>query len=248
MKLSRKVLAAFSVVAMLATAVTFTSCAEEEDENGMINRSGNTFTINYDNKSTDNSRGFLSFKTKHNSANALISVEEATCGGNGDPVVGFIFGLEQDKETKGYTFGIIGFSNRKAGGLSYYVDWCTDVNGATLSEGNDFKNTTGGDASQSIVTTWTAISGVDVGTAKNDYKIYVEMTNNEDGSYTLQLKKADKTNIGSPISIPNTYTKKTEATQTDIAAYANVYAGTSLKATITADGFVGEGVPVEYID
>lgn len=215
----------------------------------MISRSGNTFTISYTNTSADNSRGFVSFKTKHNSTNALISVNKATSGTNGDPVVGYIFGLEQDKETKGYTFGIIGFSNRKSGGLSYYVDWCTDVNGATLSEGNDFLNTTGGDASQSIVTTWTSIPEVDVGTTNNDYKIYVEMKNNEDGSYTLQLKKADKeTTIGSPISIPNSYTKKTEATQTDIAAYANVYAGTSLEATITADGFVGEGVPVEYID
>ncbi len=246
MKLSKILMSSVLAVSLV---FGFASCAEEEDENGMISRSGDVFTISYENTSDKNSRGFVSFKTKHNSTNALISVEKATSGGNGDPVVGYIFGLEQDSVTKGYTFGIIGFSNRTQGGLSYYVDWCTDVAGATLSEGNDFKNTSGSDASQSIVATWTAINDVDVGTANHDYKIYVEMTNNEDGSYTLQLKKADKTTaIGSPIAVPNILTKKTEATQTDIAAYANVYARTSLKATITADGFVGEGVPVEYID
>ena len=99
MKLSKKVLAAFSMVAALAMAVSFTSCADEEDENGVIEVSGNKATVNYTNESsTEYARAFRTLKQDRTDATCKITIDRAKSKGNGG-VVGFMFNESKAKVT-----------------------------------------------------------------------------------------------------------------------------------------------------
>ena len=99
MKLSKKVLAAFSMVAALAMAVSFTSCADEEDENGVIEVSGNKATVNYTNESSSEyARAFRTLKQDRTDATCKITIDRANSKGNGG-VVGFMFNESKAKVT-----------------------------------------------------------------------------------------------------------------------------------------------------
>lgn len=233
--------------AVLALSLAFVGCATEEDENDMISFSGSKGSISYTNEGSENSRGFVTMKTKHKSSDCLIKVTNAKLVSSNSSPMGYIFGLTQDKTTKTYNFGVVGFSAR-GGTLNYYVDWCKNVNPATLSEGRDFLNMEGNNAGTPIVTTWTEINDIDIGN-KSDFSVYLDLEAKDDGSYTLQLYKADKeTKIGSETEISNTVTGFETLTQTDFGCYANVYAGGTLEGTWEFANTQGEGVPVEYVE
>lgn len=149
MKMLKKILLGTLV---LATALAFTSCGLSEDQEKAISSSGK---VNYTNDGRkDFYRSWVSTKTKHEDADAIITIEDAdnyaegeTYGGD-NPVVakgvfGFLFGIEEVTSKYGtikktvdgkqvtvkfYNFGIVGVRwNAAANKAEYYVSWCTDV-------------------------------------------------------------------------------------------------------------------------
>jgi len=149
MKLSKKVLAAFSVAAMLATAAVFTSCGEDEsaesdDANGMITKNGvmgNDYTLSYDNtKGADTSRAFVVTKNDHRGALTNITLNKDYISGN-TASMGYIWDLycpaasSADEvarvvSDKARTFCIFGFNydaDGYSGKVRYYVSRFTNV-------------------------------------------------------------------------------------------------------------------------
>lgn len=119
MKLSRKVLAAFSVVAMLATAMVVTSCkSEDDDPNEMISGRNNNYSIDYTNEVADTvSRGISKTAFKHAGAAIKITFQNPSTTANG--VMGFIFDLEETAGKK--SFNVIGVRSKGGANLEYYV-------------------------------------------------------------------------------------------------------------------------------
>ena len=97
MKLSKKVLAAFSMAAALAMAVSFTGCKEEDDddENNMLSGSNNNYSISYKNESTSVSRGYKTTTFKHlgSLCQMTMSADSANSG-----AMGYIWDLESNSE------------------------------------------------------------------------------------------------------------------------------------------------------
>ncbi|MBP3771054.1 MAG: hypothetical protein J6I53_00010 [Treponema sp.] len=153
MKLSKKILAAFSVAAMLVVAGSFTACKESEDDDDAI--SGEN--VSAKNETDMYYRAFESLKTKHKYATANIKINNPTevvaKGSNGElhsanSVIGYVFGLEEDKSehsvTKAYqyqkdgtlkektitwyNFAVAGVRwNNKTSKLEWYVSYCEGV-------------------------------------------------------------------------------------------------------------------------
>lgn len=97
MKLSKKVVAAFSMTAALAMAMSFVGCKDEEDENGVIEVSGKKATVNYTNESsTDFARAFKTLNLDRTDATCKITIDRAKSSGNGG-VIGFMFNEKKDK-------------------------------------------------------------------------------------------------------------------------------------------------------
>ena len=148
MKLSKKILAAFSVAAMLVVAGSFTACKESEDDDDAI--SGEN--VSAKNETDMYYRAFESLKTKHKYATANIKIknptEVAVASHSSNSVIGYVFGLEEDKSehsvTKAYqyqkdgtlkektitwyNFAVAGVRwNKTDEKLQWYVSYCTGV-------------------------------------------------------------------------------------------------------------------------
>lgn len=150
MKISKKLIAAFSVAAMLVTALSVTGCKKEEDDDNAIN--GNA--ISYTNKTSDMYyRAFQSLKTKHTSSTAVITINNPETitdnSHNANSVIGYVFGLEETDAPEGkptksyqykedgkleqskitwYNFGVAGVRwNKTTKKLEWYVSYCTKV-------------------------------------------------------------------------------------------------------------------------
>ena len=66
MKLSKKLLAAFSAAALLACSALVTGCAEDDDDTeGAISGSNKNYTVSYTNSGTDIYRGWNTTTFKH---------------------------------------------------------------------------------------------------------------------------------------------------------------------------------------
>lgn len=140
MKLSRKILAAVTVAAMAVFG--FTGCAEEEDENGMLEVSGSNCSINYTNEKSDAySRGFKSLKTRHYDAVCKISNTTTANKQYGDGVMGYIFALSQNSDST-YNFGLAGVRNNN-GKVEAYVSYFSNIGGKYLSAGQNFADKNG---------------------------------------------------------------------------------------------------------
>ncbi len=143
MKLSKKVLAAFSVAAALAMAVSFVSCANEEadDEEGAISGSNNNYTLVYDNTTgTDNYRCYKPTKNNHRGALCQITLKKEGTSFPG-AAMGYIWDLystdasasaeevARSVSSKPRNFCIVGFnySNTSSGKVAYYVSRYTNV-------------------------------------------------------------------------------------------------------------------------
>ncbi|MBQ9207469.1 MAG: hypothetical protein IJ158_12280 [Treponema sp.] len=140
MKLSKKVLAAFSMAAALAMAVSFTSCGEEDadDENGMISGSNNNYKLLYDNSaSEDTSRGYVPTTGNHAGALVQITLNKEGTSGSG-AAMGYIWDLQSTDASasaeevtravsaKPRNFCIVGFANF-SGTVKAYVSRYTNV-------------------------------------------------------------------------------------------------------------------------
>lgn len=99
MKLSKKILAAFSAATLLATAAVFTSCTEDDnDTEGAISGSGKNYTINYTNSSTtDIYRCWNTTTFKHEGELVKITLNSQTASSH-DGVMGFVWDLRQSKD------------------------------------------------------------------------------------------------------------------------------------------------------
>lgn len=149
MKISKKLLAAFSVAAMLVTALSVTGCKKEDDDDNAIN--GNNIALTND--SALLYRAFESLKSKHVSSTAAITINNPTtlktAANKANSVIGYVFGLEEidtpegsptegyqykkdgsleKKKIKYFNFGVAGVrynnDNKK---LEWYVSYCTKV-------------------------------------------------------------------------------------------------------------------------
>lgn len=106
MKLSKKVLAALSTAALLATAGVFVSCAEDDDDpENAITGSGSNYEINYANSSkTDIYRAYKTTTFKHEGELVKITLNnQETTTHNG--AMGFIWDLCKSKDAAPVTSG-----------------------------------------------------------------------------------------------------------------------------------------------
>ncbi len=150
-------------VALAALSLGFISCSESEDDDGAIDGE----SISYTNSDTSNIyRSFKSTKTKHYSANALITINNAASTTTSYPAVagyGFLFGLEETTTTVNasanttyyedsanktkasfYTFGIAAVRwNATNSTAEWYVSWCENVPSTCFNSttSNDFSGT-----------------------------------------------------------------------------------------------------------
>ena len=116
MKISKKLLAAFSVAAMLVTALSVTGCKKEDDDDNAID--GNV--INYTNTSNEIYRAYISTNLKHLGELVKITFNNQTASSH-DGVMGFIWDYKESKSVDGsaaktnntsdtYNFFVIGFN------------------------------------------------------------------------------------------------------------------------------------------
>ena len=159
MKMVRKILLGTLAI---ATVLAFTSCGVKEDEEKAIDGK----RIDFENTTEKNYRAFVTTKTKHYSANAVITLDNPTevKGSKANYVLGFVFGVEEKehnpkvevfkKNEKGedtteketvtfYNFGIAGLRyNKSTSKVEWYVSWCKDVPNTILGYNNEgeFKN------------------------------------------------------------------------------------------------------------
>jgi len=158
MKLSKKILAAFSATALLATASFFTSCSDddEDDPEGAITGSNNSYTVDYDNtngysadteadakdsSSTGVYRAWKRTSLKHLGALTKITLKTGNgAAGKNDGVMGFAWdlqtktGTETTEDTTAETFNVVGVRN-KDGKLQAYVSRYYNV---TNKQANNF--------------------------------------------------------------------------------------------------------------
>ena len=157
MKLSKKILAAFSVAAMLVTAALFVGCKEEEDDEDAIKG----WTVDYTNSSsTDIYRAFESTSFKHLGEIVKITFNNQDSASH-DGVMGFIWDMRQSKSVTGaaiteegyrnfFVFGFNGCgvtSNNEKVGPRYYISKYFNIPEGKLNEDNfgAMKNTTDAD-------------------------------------------------------------------------------------------------------
>ena len=133
MKLSKKVLAAFSMAAALAMASTFVACTEDDDDDfNLISKdNSDNFTINATNDTGSVQRGYKTTSLKHSGALTQITMNKA-CANSG--AMGYIWDLESANSDGTYSraakdtrrFLIAGF-NYNGSVVKPYVSLYKDV-------------------------------------------------------------------------------------------------------------------------
>ena len=132
MKLSKKLIAAFSVAAMLVTALSVTGCKKDDDDDDMIQGSNKNYSINVsasevntDEKAAAN-RGYKSTTFEHRGELVRFTFNNSKDDGG---VLGFIWDLENNKEklsdgekVNNRNFFVLGLAtNYLDGKIQYYV-------------------------------------------------------------------------------------------------------------------------------
>lgn len=260
MKLSTKIL--MGGMALLMASTMFIGCPEVVDENEMISFSGSKATINYFNDNSGGySRGFKTFKTKHEGALCKITFEDAKTVGtkNGNGVMGFCFDMTKNDDGS-YNFGAAGTRVNKAGELEGYVSYFKNVNPATLSSGQSFLDMEGKKCEKSIWPTDGKIINLKSGIISSDGTAVcvINVVANDDGSYNVAFYDGsvinkdgslkDVTDAIREVPVSNTYTGLTKKRQADLAVYANVYENCTLKGSWDFTDIYGNAIPVEVAE
>ena len=112
MKLSKKVLAVFSMVAALAMAVSFTSCGEDDDDEKDAISKGNSdsFSIAYTNEDSSVYRGYKTTSLKHSGALTKVTMDTSSANAG---AMGYIWDLESNSKREAKDprrFCIVGFN------------------------------------------------------------------------------------------------------------------------------------------
>lgn len=146
MKISKKLLAAFSVAAMLVTALSVTGCKKEDDDDNAID--GNA--INYTNSKDSIYRAYMSTNFKHLGELVKITFNNQTASSH-DGVMGFIWDYKEAKSVDGsaaktngtsdtYNFFVIGFNGlgnpTTPGKPRFYISKYFNVPKGKLEEDN----------------------------------------------------------------------------------------------------------------
>lgn len=157
MKLSKKLIAAFSVAAMLVTAMSVTGCKKEDDDDpeGAITGSNNNYAVNYNNTNgyaadtvadTKAStagvyRAWKRTTFKHQGALTKVTLKKGNGNaGKNDGVMGFAWDLQTSdgkdaaSDTTAETFNVFGIRNYE-GTLKYYVSRYFNI---TNKQANNF--------------------------------------------------------------------------------------------------------------
>lgn len=259
MKLSTKIL--MGGMALLMASTMFIGCPEVVDENEMISFSGSKATINYFNDNGGFSRGFKTFKTKHEGALCKITFEDAKTVGtpNGNGVMGFCFDMTKNDDGS-YNFGVAGTRVNKAGALEGYVSYFKKVNPDTLSSGQSFLDMEGKKCETCIWPEKGSYSNLKsniIGSDGNAVCV-INVVANDNGSYTVAfydssvIDKDGSLKAGSTalkeVTVSNKDTELTKKTQANLAVYANVYDNCTLKGSWDFTDIYGNAIPVEVAE
>ncbi|MBR1537069.1 MAG: hypothetical protein IJ630_09040 [Treponema sp.] len=235
MKLSKKVLAAFSVAAALAMVGTLAGCTEEDDDTeGAITGSGKNYSINYTNNSgTDIYRCWNTTTFKHEGELVKVVINNQSSSTK-DGNMGFVWDLCQSKDAanpnsvtlghteKGYrNFFVIGAQNN-SGTIRYYISKYFNVTDLQADNFGASKIVTSHDAG--IAATDPVEIAVQSWTNLSDAKIA------SDGTVTLWF------DIYSPVAgkkygVPYAETAATESTG---IYYVDIYDADPTDSTVTA--------------
>ena len=208
MKLSKKVLAAFSMAAALAMAVSFTGCGEDDDETdpyGIVNGSNNNYwvgdkTEGYTNTESTTVRGFDS--TTFNHAGGLVevtfkdiaTVKTNSTYDNSAGVMGLIWNLAGEAgSTKvtpipetGLTFYIVGARCSRTGEVKGYI---SKYEGVTDLNATNFGAPTDASSQKPTSSTGNGTNGTTVGTTETIIKDFTGSTTvtPKDGNVTVWI-------------------------------------------------------------
>lgn len=203
MKLSKKILAAFSATALLATASFFTSCSEddEDDPERAITGSNNSYVVDYDNtngyeadtttdsknSSTKVYRAWKRTTLKHQGALTKITLKKGNGNaGNKDGVMGFAWdlttatGTDATDDSTSETFNVVGIRNYN-GTVSAYVSRYFNI---TNKQANNFGVTSANSSTTNPATAPTEAAEYDVssgyqtlktGVTDEEYSVWVDV-------------------------------------------------------------------------
>lgn len=198
MKLSKKLLAAFSVAAMLVTALSVTGCKKDDDDDdpvGAISGWNNSYKLSYDNSNgygteTDSKstaagvyRAWKRTNLKHLGALVKVTLQtgkDTEKAGKNSGVMGFAWDLQgnSDSDSATETFNLVGVRNNN-GQLQAYVSRYYNVsNKLALNFGATDVNVKKLD-SEDFATIPTVASELDVSNGIVNVTGYPEITGNE---------------------------------------------------------------------
>lgn len=245
MKMTKKLLALWGGVAILASAFVFTGCKAEDDDDEFeaITGSNNDYEINFTNETDGMYRAYKTTFNKHLGGLCQISVEKDSTG---DGTIGYIFDLESNpnRATKDpRTLCIVGFNLGKTGFARPYVsrfENVTDIQadnfGTYLTENKATEKAYIALDSQTMKLSDCLVS------AENKYYFTVDVNGNNTTGYVVRgyAGKVEKENLASATPAFTHTISKTELypklaagdkiTQQAAAVYVNVFQGKTMKA------------------
>ncbi|WP_443737238.1 hypothetical protein [Treponema sp.] len=245
MKLSKKILKTFSVIAMLAASMAVVSCAAEEDddEENAITGSNNDYSIDFTNNDPlAMYRAYHATFNKHLGGLCQISIDKNSTG---EGTIGYIFDLEANpnravKDPR--TLCIVGFNLGTSGFAKPYVsrfENVTDIQaknfGTELSE-NKAKE-------KEYLRLGSATIKLADCEDNGKYVLTVDVNGNNNTGYVVRIYKGkiekDALNTATPaynVTIPKSdiYPKlpaDEKIPQQAAAVYVNVFGGKTMKAS-----------------
>lgn len=258
--LMKKIFKTAIVAAMSFLTLGMMSCQKDNDDHEILEQTGfganAQWTVNYTNETlSDYNRGFNVLSTKHTSGKCAVSIADP---GNGLPagVVGFVFGKKSNDDGSA-NFGLVGIQRYNGTKIRYYISW---YNNADIINVDGYKNFIGLDGKLAnegkcrevdMTNGWVdlddyaeagayATVNIEVeadGTDNNDDDKITEAESN--GGYVVTIKRLNGDTIVSK-KIDKTKTGLAKTNQGTLGAYANVYAGRHMAATVTMSGLVQE--------
>lgn len=244
--------------AILAMAMGFVSCSDDDDPYNMISGSNNHYSINHTNDTDQVQRGISSTVFKHAGGTLIVSFdtvnstyEADATGGKRAGVMGIIFDLEEENGKK--NFCVIGMRSKgkNSADIDYYVSRYENVTDLQASNFGATTSATVGEPKETVVIP--AFNGNFAGTLSNGIAsvlVYItqEAPKNENDKTTYKvylLDPATKLNSdGIPVDedgkTPLDLTSATPAAsvssksntqitdQKKLSVYANVYQGQTL--------------------
>lgn len=244
MKLSKKILKTFSVIAMLAASMVVVACAAEDDddEEGAITGSNNDYAIAFTNNSTSMYRAYHATFNKHLGGLCQITIDKDSTG---EGSIGYIFDLEENpnravKDPR--TLCIVGFNLGTSGIAKPYVSHYTNV--TDIQADNFGTKLTENPAKE---TEYLKLGAMSIKLAdcevEGKYVLTVDVNGKDNADYVVKIYKGkvEKAALATStpvktITIPKTDIYPNLAADKKIpqkaaAVYVNVFAGKTMKAS-----------------